>query len=44
MPIELVSAEINELLVNSRKAEFIKTKKVELYNDAKLNGDVKFYK
>ena len=39
MPIELVSAEINELLVNSRKAEFIKAKKVELYNDAKLNGD-----
>lgn len=44
MPIELVSAEINELLVNSRKAEFIKAKKMELYNDAKLKGEMKFYK
>lgn len=44
MPIELVSAEINELLVNSRKAEFIKAKKMELYNDAKLKGEIKFYK
>lgn len=44
MPIELVAAEINELLLNSRKAEFIKAKKEELYNDAKLNGEIKFYK
>lgn len=43
MPIELVSAEINELIVNSRKAEFIKKRKQELYDEAKRRGDIKFY-
>lgn len=43
LPIELVSAEINELIVNSRKAEFIKNRKQELYEDAKRRGNVKFY-
>ena len=42
MPIELVSAEISELLLNSRKAEFIKRKKRELYNEAKAKGLIKF--
>lgn len=41
MPIELVSTEINELLLNSRKAEFIKRKKKDLYEEAKLKGVIK---
>ena len=42
LPVELVSAEINELLLNSRKADFIKRKKKELFEDAKAKGIVKF--
>ena len=42
MPVELVSAEINELLLNSRKADFIKRKKKELFDDAKAKGIIKF--
>ena len=38
LPVELVSAEINELLLNSRKADFIKRKKKELYDEAKAKG------
>lgn len=44
MPIELVSSEISELLLNSRKADFIKAKKRELYENAKIKGEIKIYK
>ena len=40
MPIELVSAEINELLLNSKKADFIKRKKKDLYEEAKAKGAI----
>ncbi len=43
LPVELVKADIDELIVNSRKAEFIKNRKQELYDDAKRKGVVKFY-
>lgn len=43
MPMELVSSDINELIVNSRKAEFIKKKKQELYNDARNSGRIRFF-
>lgn len=42
MPVELVSVEINELLLNSRKADFIKRKKKDLYEEAKAKGMIKF--
>lgn len=42
MPVELVSTEINELLLNSRKADFIKKKKKELFEEAKSKGIIKF--
>lgn len=43
-PVELVSSEISELLVNSRKAGFIKAKKQELFEGARTRGEIKFYK
>lgn len=39
-PVEMVSAEIVDLLVNSRKADFIKEKKLMLYDEAIIKGDV----
>ena len=42
MPVELVTAEINELLLNSRKADFIKRKKKDLFEEAKAEGIIKF--
>lgn len=42
-PLDLASAEIRELLINSIKANFIKEVKRNLYNDALQSGDVKFY-
>ena len=39
-PLELVESEIKELLVNSRKANFIKEKKRTLYNEAQVEGAV----
>lgn len=42
-PLEMVSAEIAELLVNSRKANFIKVKKQTLYKDALQTGGVRMF-
>ena len=42
-PIEMVSGEIKELLLNSRKAAFIKQVKRSLYEEALLNGQVILY-
>ena len=42
-PIEIVSAEIKELLLNSKMANFIKEKKNTLYNEALQNNSVKIY-
>ena len=42
LPVELVSAEINELLLNSRRADFIKRKKKDLFEEAKVKGIIKF--
>lgn len=42
MPVELVMNEINELLLNSRKADFIKRKKKDLFEEAKTEGIIKF--
>lgn len=42
-PIEMVSAEISELLVNSRKAGFIKEKKRSLYEDALETDAIKLF-
>ena len=39
-PIEMVSNEIKELLINSKKANFIKQVKRSLYEDALQNGQV----
>lgn len=39
-PIEMVSAEITELLVNLRKANFIKEKKQALYEEALVTGEI----
>lgn len=39
-PLELVSAEIVELLVNSKKANFIKEKKRALYYEAQSKGEI----
>ena len=43
MPVELVSGELNELLINSRKASFIKEKKKALLDEAIKEGRVKIY-
>ena len=40
-PLEMVAPEIVELLVNSKKANFIKEKKRALYNEAQSRGKVK---
>ena len=42
-PIEMVSNEIKELLLNSKKAKFIKQVKRSLYEDALRNGRVILY-
>lgn len=42
LPVELVSAEINELLLNSRRADFIKRKKKDLFEEAKAKGIIKY--
>ena len=42
-PIEMVSGEIKELLLNSKKADFIKQVKRSLYEEALLNGQVVLY-
>lgn len=42
-PLEMVSVEITDLLVNSRKAEFIKEKKNSLYNEALNTGIVELF-
>ncbi|MBO7301314.1 MAG: hypothetical protein J6U58_01230 [Bacteroidaceae bacterium] len=39
-PLELVESEIRELLVNSRKANFIKEMKHAIYNEAQVAGKV----
>lgn len=41
MPLEMVETEVKELLVNSRKAEFIKERKEILYNEALGSGYLK---
>lgn len=43
LPLELASAEIKELLINSLKADFIKEVQKSLYDEALLSGEVKFY-
>lgn len=43
-PVELVDAEIRTLLVNTKKADFIKSKKRLLYEEAVEKGDIKYYK
>ena len=42
-PIEMVSGEIKELLLNSKKAAFIKQVKRSLYEEALQNGQVILY-
>lgn len=42
-PIEMVSAEIIDLLVNSKRVSFINEMKNTLYNDALVNGEVVVY-
>jgi hypothetical protein len=39
-PLEMVSDEVKELLLNSRKAEFIKTVKRSMYEEALEEGRV----
>jgi hypothetical protein len=39
-PLEMVVPEITELLINSRRADFIKEKKKSLYNEAIKTGEV----
>ena len=39
-PLEMVVPEITELLINSRRADFIKEKKNSLYNEAIKTGEV----
>ncbi len=42
-PLDLAEPEIKELLVNSRKAEFLQEMKQNLYNEALQSGDIRFY-
>ena len=42
-PLDLAEAEIKELLVNSRKAEFLQRVKRDIYDKALKSGDVIFY-
>ena len=43
LPMNLVEDEVVELLINSRRADFIKQKKRELYDEAVAKGEVKIY-
>jgi hypothetical protein len=43
-PLDLAEGEIKELLLNSRKAEFLQRVKREIYDEALKGGDVIFYK
>ena len=43
-PLDLAENEIKELLVNSRKADFLQKVKQDIYNEALKNGNVIFYK
>ena len=42
-PLDLAENEIKELLVNSRKAEFLQRVKRDIYDKALKSGDVIFY-
>lgn len=42
-PVELVDAEIRGLLVNTKKVDFIKSKKRVLYDEALKSGNIKYY-
>ena len=42
-PLDLAEGEIKELLVNSRKAEFLQRVRREIYDKALKSGDVVFY-
>ena len=42
-PLDLAEGEIKELLVNSRKAEFLQKVKRDIYDEALKSGDVIFY-
>ncbi len=42
-PLDLASVEIEELLVNTLKANFIKEVKRNLYEEAMASGNIKFY-
>lgn len=42
-PLDLAEGEIKELLVNSRKAEFLQKVKRDIYDEALKSGDVVFY-
>ena len=42
-PYEYASARIQELLVNQRKMEFLRTFEDELYDDAVQSGEVKIF-
>ena len=43
LPLDLASAEISELLINSLKADFIKEVQKSLYDEALMSGEIKFY-
>ena len=43
-PLDLAEPEIKELLVNSRKAEFLQNMKQNLYNEALQNGEIKYFR
>ena len=43
LPMNLVEDEIVELLINSRRADFIKQKKQELYDEALSEGRIKIH-
>lgn len=42
-PLDLAESEIKELLVNSRKAEFLQNVKRDIYDEAVRTGEIKFY-
>ena len=43
-PIDLAEPEIKELLVNSRKAEFLQQMKQSLFEEALQSGDIRYYR
>ena len=43
LPLDLASAEISELLINTLKADFIKEVQKSLYDEALMSGEIKFY-